>query len=54
MIAREQRWRRERLGAMIEQIVIGVDGGGTRLRAAVATDAGELLGSRRGWFRKLS
>ncbi len=29
---------------MVERVVIGVDGGGTRLRAAVATEAGELLG----------
>jgi N-acetylglucosamine kinase-like BadF-type ATPase len=27
-----------------KQIVIGVDGGGTRLRAAIATEEGELLG----------
>jgi N-acetylglucosamine kinase-like BadF-type ATPase len=31
--------------AINEQIVIGVDGGGTRLRAAIATTGGELLGA---------
>ena len=29
---------------MSERIVIGIDGGGTRLRAAIATSRGELLG----------
>src|SRR5262245_16844834 len=30
---------------MSRQFVIGIDGGGTRLRAAIATADGELLGS---------
>jgi len=30
---------------MSEQLVIGIDGGGTRLRAAIATSDGKLLGS---------
>ena len=29
---------------MSEQLVIGIDGGGTRLRAAISTTAGELIG----------
>src|SRR5262245_54786652 len=41
-----QRDGRHRKGSVMSgQVVIGIDGGGTRLRAAIATTDGELLGS---------
>ena len=39
---------------MSDRIVIGIDGGGTRLRAAIATSRGELLGYWRSRLGKLS